>query len=281
MARVADNVLKFTEKGYWSDDDDDENRVYSGPWNPYVRDIDPTILIKDTGNFEEDSQSKFWWIDGQYITEEVSDDDWISNEENFPSGGEVISMKDEEGKEWLMLEGSPEWAEKRRVGEEKYNSSHKRMWWQLRSYLVKEEDYEEFVSWSSKQDFYGRWAPESSDRYEVFSREYFSSPAYNFFQKEYYNGELWRTISNRKSKEQFKVMVTTESYHWEEEYDFSKNKTIRMFKPSKDIFEGMCLKWSKREGEYIDEKGRIVCFDSSIHNNSKQFLLVQKIQNDL
>ncbi|MEO3920396.1 hypothetical protein, partial [Raoultella ornithinolytica] len=44
MARLADNFTRF--EGYG---DERKENPYQGPWEPYVRDIDPTILLKETG----------------------------------------------------------------------------------------------------------------------------------------------------------------------------------------------------------------------------------------
>lgn len=275
LARVADNVTDFNERGYWRETD--QSHSYSGPWNPYVRDIDPTILIKDTGNVDEDVPTDFWWTNTEPIDTELSNSDWISFEDDIPDANQIISVTDGDGNEWLMLEGYPEWAEKRKLGEEKYDNPHKRMWWQVRSFLVKEEDYESFFEWTNHQNFWGRWMPESSDRYQVFNREYCWSPAYKFFQQEYYSGELWSTAYNgHTGGGEFELMVTANSYMWEEEFDHSKEKTLNMLKPSQHIFENMGIEYSQRDGEFINDKGEVVCFDPSVYFDSKQFLLVRK-----
>ncbi|AXG75196.1 ATP-binding protein [Flavobacterium arcticum] len=277
LARVADNIPDFSDRGRYWDDEEESDRKYDGPWEPYIRDIDPTLLIKDTGSVNEDIPTDFWWINTAPIETELSDDQWISNEGDIPDAGEIISVKDNDGNEWLILEGYPEWAEKRQLGEEKYDVPHKRMWWQIRSYLVKEEDYKEFIEWTDQQNFWGRWMPESRDRYELFYRESYWSPGYKFFQQDYYDGIPWKKIRNQNyQEEEFEVMVTTDSYMWEKEFDFSKEQTIRIFKPTQHIYEKMNLFHSEKDGEFIDENGHLVCFDSSVYNNSKQFLLIKK-----
>ncbi len=84
LARVADNVSEFTEQGYWYKEQ--ESDIYLGPWEPYVRDIDPTLLIKDTGDVNEDAKTNFWWVNTDPIEYEINDDDWISNKEDIPNG---------------------------------------------------------------------------------------------------------------------------------------------------------------------------------------------------
>ena len=275
LARVADNVTEFSNSGYWSKHS--ELGVYDGPWEPYVRDIDPTILIKKIGRVDEDIFTNFWWTNTKPIETQLTNAEWVVSKDDIPDTSEAICVKDEKGKEWFVLEGYPEWGDKRPLGEEKYDTPHKRMWWQLRSYLVKKEDSEQFFDWTKNKDFWGKWMPESSDRYEMFSRESYWSPAYNFFQQSYYSGELWQTVYDRETGEEISdVMVTTDSYMWEEEFDFSKDNTLRVFKPGQHIFQNMGLKHSQREGEFVDSNGEIICFDPSVNFDSKQFLLVRK-----
>lgn len=42
LGRVSDHCIK-RDPSAW-----EEKEIYSGPWEPYVRDIDPTIIIKNT-----------------------------------------------------------------------------------------------------------------------------------------------------------------------------------------------------------------------------------------
>ena len=209
----------------------------------------------------------------------LTNGEWIVSREDVPEPQEAICVKDKDGNEWLVLEGYPEWAEKRPLVEDKFDIPHKRMWWQLRSYLVKAEDHDKFFDWAKEQNFWGRWMPESRDRYEMFSRESYWSPAYKFFQQSYYSGELWQTIHDRETGDEISdVMVSTDSYMWEEEFDFSKDSTLNVLKPVQDIFENMTLGYSQKEGEYIDADGKVVCFDPSVYNNCKQFLLIRKVE---
>jgi hypothetical protein len=274
LARVADNILELSDVGYWSRHS--ELGIYGGPWEPYVRDIDPTILIKDTGSVDEDELKDFWWTNTKAIESPLTNQQWVSSEGDIPQAPDAICVRDEKGNEWLVLEGYPEWAEKRPLGEEKFDTPHKRMWWQLRSYLVKKDNYEGFFNWAKEQNFWGRWMPESRDRYELYSRESYWSPAYNFFQQDYYDGESWQPINDPVTDTKIcEVMVTADSYMWEEEFDFSKENTLRVFKPAQHIFQNMKLRYSQREGEFLDSNGELVCFDPSVYFDSKQFRLVR------
>jgi hypothetical protein len=71
-------------------------------------------------------------------------------------------------------------------------------------------------------------------------------------------------------------MVTCESYHWEEEFDASKDSTLHILKPCSDLFDKMKLVYSSREGDFTDQSGRLICFDPSAYRNCKSVLLIRK-----
>ncbi len=275
MARVADNVPDFNDRGHWSDRS--VKSIFGGPWEPYVRDIDPTILIKNTGYVDEDKITDYWWANTKSIETKLTNQEWLESKNDIPNPSETICVTDENGDEWLILEGYPEWSEKRPLGEEKFDNPHKRMWWQLRSYLVRDEDFNKFFDWSTRKNFWGQWMPESRSRYELFSRESYWSPAYRFFQQNYNEGKVWRTINDPNTGSEIcNIMLSTDSYMWEEEFDFSKDSTLHVFKPAQHIFENLELKYSQKEGEYLNADGKVICLDPSIYHDSKQFLVIRK-----
>ncbi|WP_166925154.1 AVAST type 2 anti-phage system protein Avs2 [Flavobacterium poyangense] len=271
LARVSDNFKKFER---WANDEKEE--PYQGPWNPYVRDIDPTILIKATATYQEDEKKEYWWTSKDEFNWDCSFEDWIKKTDNLPVIENLISLNDTDGNEWLVLEGHPEWAEEKKIGQEKWDNQHKRMWCQIRSYILEEKDFENFTSWSMNQDFTGRWMPENREKYEVFNREYYWSQAYKDICFED-NDDYKRDIHDRKTgKLVSEVVIPVETYMWEEEFDKSKEETITFMKPSVGIFEGMGLQYSNKEGEFLDSNGDLICFDTSVNNNSRAIFLIKK-----
>jgi len=273
LARVSDNCPKYAEWSYRNE----EVELYEGPWMPYVRDIDPTMIIKKTGSFNEEESSEFWWSKEAYANWELDSKTWIKTSDDLPCSKNLLNISDENNEEWLVLEGYPEWAESKKIGDEKWDKPHKRMWYHLRSYLISEDEYETMKEWALTQDFMGRWMPENSSRYEVFSREYYWSPAYKYFNKEYYNGIELREVHDQETGVYIsKVMLTADDFLWEEEFDRSKEDTISFLKPSKHIYENMKMLYSKQEGEFTDENGNVLCFAPSVYNDSKSYLLIKK-----
>lgn len=274
VARVSDNFKKYER---WSFEKEKEV-PYQGPWDPYIRDIDPTLLISETGSYEEDEPQDFWWVNNKIFNWDCTNESWVNDASVLPKMEEIIQIKDDIGEEeWLVLEGYPSWSEPKKIGEEKWDQPHKELWCQIRSYLVKDDEYDSFRGWAVKQDFMGRWMPESGDRYEMFSREYYWSPAQDYFMSDYYGGTEWNEVHDRKSGEYVaEVNVTAQGFLWEEEFDKSKEETISFLKPSTIVHKGMDLKYSPREGEFVDDSKVVQCFAPNVYHNSKSYLLVRK-----
>lgn len=273
MARLSDNFAKYEE---WSFSNK-KFTEYEGPWAPFIRDIDPTILIKNTGKNQKENSLNHWWLKNGYTDWELENKKWLEKFDDLPNPIKLINPLDENNEEWLILEGHPSWSEEKKIGEEKWNQPRKNIWYQIRSYLVSVDEFETLKKWALKQDFMGRWMPEYSDRYEVFSREYYWSPAYEYFNKEYYNGIVNRNIHDQDTGKLIgSVMLTAESFLWETSNDKSKEDSFRFLKPAKHIYEKMNMQFAEEEGSFIDKKSHLVCFDPSVNFDSTSYLLIKK-----
>lgn len=272
LAKVSDHYPKYEEY----DSKYSKKEIYGGSWNPYVRDIDPTILIRGNEGNHKEEKDDFWWTYDNLIDWNCKNIDWVKQDSYIPSFEKLIEVTDNNQENWLILEGFPEWSEPKKLGKDKWDYARKLMWIHIRSYVVKEEDFEKITGWAIEQNFMGRWMPESIDRYELFNREYYWSPAYHFFLQDYYGGSHIREIHEKQGEFIANASVPVENYRWEEEFDSSKEETLSFMKPSFDIFNKMNLQYSNKEGEFLDLNNDIICFDTSVYNNSKSYFLIKK-----
>lgn len=271
MAMLSDNFIRF--EGYG---EERKESPYQGPWEPYVRNIDPTILLKNTGT-KELSHQEMWWNNKEVFNWGCTYEEWISNPSTLSNPYGLIEVNDKNGTEWLVLESYPSWKEPKIIGNKDWEYPRKEIWGQIRGYLVKSEEFDTFKTWAESQHFMGRWMPEGINVYGLFSREFYWSEAFQFFKSDYYGGSDWVSVIDRNSKDKIAdVSVTSINYSWEEEFDNSKTDTLRYIKPSFLIFDKMGLKNSKVEGSYEDKDGNIICFATEAVNNSRAHLLIKK-----
>lgn len=273
MARVSDN-FPFYEDSY---NENAEPIKYEGPWEPYVRDIDPTMVIK---NLSKDKLKSYWWNPVQYTDWNLPNKEWIKITDDLPNPLHLINVKDEKGIEWLVLEMYPEYDEPTPLGQEKYSNPQKKLFYDLSSHIVSKNDLAKITNYLENKNLRGSGLSESSTRYQMFSREYYWASANGTFNSEYYRGQEWDELYNRKSGEYVcNTAKTALQFLWEEEFDASKEEVISFYKPTELLFRLLDMQYSKTEGYLLNSNKEVICFDPSATTSTLSCLLVRK--NDL
>lgn len=254
LARVADNK-RISTRQY------SNIHHYDGAWNPNIRDIDPSVLIKHT----EGNESSSWW--NSSCNPQWNLVNWEENIYDLPNVKTLLIQKNE-ANNWFLLDGLISWKE---------NSADvysKTITYKISSYLANEEDVNGLLEEMKIRNFDDEICPTHTELYQVFSREYFWAPAYKSFCNEYYlNSEEYQiTLKNGKTITYF---PTTDGFLWENEYDYSKTDLISFKKPSRFIFENMNLEYSINEGEFL-HNGEMVCFDPSVNNKILSGLFIKE-----
>ena len=108
----------------------------------------------------------------------------------------------------------------------------------------------------------------------MFYREYYWSPAYHIYDSEGITKKELYDISSGEFMGN--IEITTMYYLWEAEEDYSKKTTFSCLLPSKQLFYGMDMKSSDKEGIFSDDSGKVICFDGSVVKKSKNYLLIRK-----
>jgi hypothetical protein len=255
LARVADNDISFS---------------YNGPWEPYVRDIDPTFL-------ENPEKAKIHWnFNAPDFTawEDVPDPEWMSSLLYAFDPLSVISFREKNKSEieWLALEASESYSSANTTEKFNFSNPYKDFYYQLRSYLVSEDSYYLLTNKLMTEDFMGRWMPEAHTVHELLNREFYWSPAFKDYIKE--NPE-WQNIQVN-GKNIGRVAPTAIDFLWEEEFDNSKDQVTNFYKPSMELFKALDLEYGREEGEFVNRKGEVVCFDPHVRYDSKSRLLVER-----
>jgi len=270
LARIADN---FEFKG-------DSNRVkkYEGPWQIHARDIDPSCLLKKTECQKWEYYKNMWWFPFSYNAwdSESNDVKWLRSSEDLPVIEPLIEATNpEDGLRWLVLETFYEWKQPTPPGEERLEIPQRKIWYMIKSYIVKKSDIDELFNWAKKQNFRGCWMPESHETTHVFLGEFFWASAFEYHNIPYFHHEGWtRGYNNRIPKE---VLVTKDQYTQEgSSYDCSIDETIHIYLPAKWIVDNMCLRWNGVEGHFYDNHSNLIAFDPSVRTPGPRALLVNR-----
>ena len=270
LARVSDSCT-FSYNRYG----DNLEPLYDGPWEPFVRDIDPTITLRRN---EKKKTAKNWFPPLSYSNWEHSNRDWVHLKDDLLNPIDQVLVVDEHGVEWLVLDMCSDWSEPDPLDEKGSNSPKKRLVYDLSSHIVHKENLPKILGSLKNSNLRGCGLSESKIRYEMFSREYYWSSANNTFKSEYYGGNNWGNFYDRRTNQKLicKVAKTAIEYLWEIEYDHSKDGSISFYKPAELVFRLLNLQYTDIEGILANTEGEVICFDPSIKYNMPKCLLVRK-----
>jgi hypothetical protein len=271
MAHLADN-LEFREET-WRD----EPSEYSGPWQLWLRDIDPCCLLTSSCRIRTSRDEKAWWapVNFDHWRTEPDEVAWRKRIDLLPDISSLpVVIDPQTGKEWLVLECFYNWQEPTPPEIEKYDVARRNIWYMLKSYLVRNEDKDKFFEWAKNQHFMGRWMPESREQSRVFIGEFFWAPAFEYFNTPYYCHDGW---TRGRDGQPCSILVTTDQYfHERAGYDCSIDETISFYLPTKWIVDEMDLSWRGVEGCYYSGSGELAAQDPSVRSPGPRALLMDK-----
>ncbi|MGO9571332.1 MAG: NACHT domain-containing protein [Desulfomonilaceae bacterium] len=267
LAHLADNVR------YRGDSWGLEPQRYCGPWQFFRRDIDPSVLVRKTFGTDASESVAAWWQPVGYTLNENDEERheaWIKDSKDIVDPVQLIDVADQDGMEWLTLEGHYDWTESTPTGEEKYENPRRNIWFQIRSYLVKADEADSLINRLNRKDLWGGWMPEHDDFYEVFIGEFPWAPAFRQYDAE----NPW--IEANPSLP-WPVMMTSTWYHWERGYDCSLDShAIQSILPSAWLLRALKVNWSRTGFSFVDSEGRVAIFDPSATEAGPHVLLASK-----
>lgn len=261
LFELAAQVSDHYKMEIYMDCHGEKGEVYcSGSFEPHIRDIDPTISV-----LKEENEKNQKIHDEIYRMPQMVAVEWLKQETELPDMDRMVQL-DWNGQNFLLLNGWYIWTEEETIGKNPYELPQKDMWAQINSYIVKKENLDQFLGALEHEDFMGRWTSEPNENYVLYNKEYYWSDGYHFFQNPYYCGEEWVTLDKYGEKHMNlpKVLVPTVHYMTERSGDaLYKGDGSSWYKPSRELFEGMQMRYGKENTVLRDDNGKIVAFDSS------------------
>lgn len=296
LALVSDNY-KLSKK--YSDCTSDK---YLGSWNPYVRDFDPTLDLVSSSRIYDCNIC----LNQPIYNNWGDNDNWVNNKDDVINFKDLIFLKDNKEEEWIYLYGHLKEQNSRN-----YEEDYKEVWRMVSAYVIKSEKYIPFINKLKVKPLWGRWFPESGDRYNIFSREYCWSPAYKdeysdtsfdveidtgktikrtmtipkyeFIEDTSSEGEFFKYIKSREETFTYdehirekigSVKPLWNSFLWEEEYDYSKEESVGVYFPSQEIIESLNL--TQKENGIFYCEGEMVAADFSLIKGKTAGLYIKK-----
>lgn len=275
LARLSDTYN--IEGNDWNDE---VGKAYSGPWNPYVRDFDPTRNVRYKMKefvFPEFEESQIQ--DNHFIEKDSSEENisaWVlADDEMYSSFPKRFIRKDKNGVEWISMYLYQE-LKKTIPGTEEYALSlphGEQHIWSISAMHIAEADQELSIDKLIESRYLRKHAGMNTmrDCYTLFSREYAWSPGYTQeFEIDEYEDE----------ENTIKAFPAVINAMWEEQYDASQEETTSYYFPSGTIIKELGLHQKMIDGVFFIED-ELVAFDTRIIGDAHGELLIRKDALDL
>lgn len=276
LALVADH-FQFKED-FQTDPD---NYIYQGPWQYYLREIDPSSTLKASkGRTSFHGHSPSWWCPTPYENwgDHLSTTDWISRSDDLPELKDLlITDNPEDGSRWINVQGYISWVQGSPSDKEPTAVDRREIWYIFVAYFIRIENINDFFEWAKGVDFMGRWMPEPPSVHGVFIGEHGWSPAFQHFQKQYYHdiGSNGWTRPHQECPVDVRV-IGVEYRSKMGDRDFSTNDSFPLRLPSNELIAKLNLQWSGNAADYLDTVGRLAVFDPAIDKEGPNALLFRE-----
>ena len=180
--------------------EEDGDRAYSGPWQLFLRDIDPSATERSMrGGSAKGEERNAWWKPVNFDaweTDKVASN-WTERNDNLPQFEKLMVVTNStDGSRWLSLNGYFNWTQKPPADREANEVERRELWYLCHAYFVKSDSAPAFLQRAKGVEFWGRWMPESPTVHRMFLGEHSWSPAAQYFQQEYFGDRGWVTPEN-------------------------------------------------------------------------------------
>ncbi|WP_436371796.1 AVAST type 2 anti-phage system protein Avs2 [Cytobacillus sp. BC1816] len=271
LAYMSDN-LYWIDRCY-SDIDDSEFR---GPWQIHLRDLDPTLWLRETGDSGWDEFEHTWW---QPFTFPFVEDNlehqksWLWDRTIVPSFENLIEVKNPyDDNKWVVLRGFSKWSKKPEQNENIIPTQDG--WYRINTCIVDKNDVD-----SLRKELAGKNLCDphvispSSTGHQKFLKEYPWHPCY----EELIDWINPKSEANWHDLIKVKYHIPTNTYEWESgSTDKSLNESISFNLPSKYLISELGLRLKQYEyGEWVDTNGTNAFLDPSNKEKGPSYALVR------
>lgn len=259
LLSILTDHYKFRESWAY----DNNGSYYQGPWEFMLRNIDPSFTLRQVRDkytkedFDLKGPEEPWWAMEKYSYWNRIPSDWANSIIDMPDAGRSVQKKDPNDTQWLHLNMSYTWKQPKQVGEDSYAVERREIWYMFQAYLIKKKDKEKVVNLLKDNNFHGRKFPEDHATSDLLAREHYWSP---ISKQELKERKEWVNFGESK----FKVVLANRYAVGE----LSEDKSGAHFyyqMPCRTIFEGMDLKYARKDGDFLNQNGELVVSNESLN----------------
>ncbi len=274
LAYLSDNVHFIGERF-----DDSNEQKYKGPWQIWVRDIDPTIWIRKNGEYKSShNKSNTWWQPYQFSFHKIENIEdqkkYLWNKKQIPDFSKLLQIENPNNKNsWSVLSGY--WHEQQKESIEDKDAPRLNGWFSIESICVPKKDCHlieknlenKYIASSEMLEF-----PSIDDQ------KFFGEHPWHF-NCQLISGWGHLDINSIRSKYEslgsIRCFVPYLKYHWEQgNQDYSIDDTISFYTPPREFIKDLNLNRTSDFGSWQDKDNVVFC-DPSIKEYGPSYALME------
>ena len=260
--------------------DADRSHRYQGPWQNWLRDIDPTFTtIAPRGKVRNYRQGNLgvWWTAGRFEDWEESRGlgDWLRREDDLPAIQSLLIVQSpEQDATWLNASSYFSWRQKPPVGRQLFEVERGDVAYSITAYLTSKNDAASFVEWTGGLHSIEAGIDDVTEVHEVFMGEHAWAPAATYSQV--FLGGLYEEArpSNNSPVRLNSVAAKYPVRRGALDDSGWENNWIHI--PDKNIVETGALRWSGMGADFLAPDGTVAVFDPSAHELGPSALLMRQ-----
>jgi hypothetical protein len=271
LARISDN-FGLAESGTPIMEDDE---LEAGTWPDHFRDIDPSLLLRETPEDGWGLNQHNWWNPHNFDswTSAPTPLAWLQQTDDIPSPIDFLEVTGPDKQRWLVLNAYTCWRRKETIGEFRgQEPDQQELHYIFRSYLVPQKHLKNVMSWARNQNWINDRLPSAREHHGPYMFERFWSPFFDWSLDEDWISRVWQ-----RNDLPHPVIQTTENFsRSNSSYDCSVDQGFSISTPSRWLATKMGLTMSGRRGDFVDSKSRIIAFDPSTRESGHSTLVLQR-----
>lgn len=219
---------------------------YEGPWDPFVRDIDPSVIIS---NLDKDHN----YLEDKYEIPKENLDKWVHDFKHIPPFSGIFFVNKQE-REFILLSSHLKWLVKE-IGED--TEDRQELFIKTTGLLVPTDKVKHYAASQEVHEY--SYSDNWGSNYTIFGKEYYWCNA----------------VKSQKSdieEPDREMKITTFEYLWEKGYDQSIQGSISYLMPSSFVVNQLGLS-QDNNGYWYDETGKIICYDLAIEGYNTALLI--------
>ena len=240
----------------------DGDREYEGPWQGFIRDIDPSwILPLGADGTTKDRKLRSWWNTPLFDTwgNSLSDREWLDSTDDIPSIPELLkAVCPDDGRQWLRVDSFFSWEQPHPADVAPFDVERRELWLRCDGFFIQSVHVDRFMAWCSQADDATLDGYRSPEIARVHNGEHGWAPAFKYFEDDLdAYGETWP----HSEWPEFIQPAAIRYFPKPSNCDCSSENDDHVGMPHHAFVRRLGLKWSGTGADFVDDTGELASFD--------------------